>query len=469
MNTKKILSALLAFFFLAANLEAGAQARQRHRSVTINQVVVDGKVVSADTIITETDTTTRIMRAKEVSMELPYTKGTTVHIENTYRKVTIRPSKDNVVRLATTAYYYGDSAFTNEQWLGKLNIQMQKTDTGITIRSGNITGNTGTGRSLFYSYSTNEPPVATASDGGQNQKTRDNTQTLSGRATVTAYGSARGYSYTNGTTVFNDQGAVFYSSGLKRELTVYLPAGAALNISSKYADVSVEHDVTLIRATITSASLDMAGAATATITSNYGNISTGNLGKATISLTSGKLLMKNADQLHLVTKYTKVEAGTCRILNMQSVSDDYDIDEVKELAGQQHYGSLRVDKLTGSVNLKAASADIKFRNIEPTVSAITIEDKYADVRLPVNALKNYEVAFSGQYSSVFAPFERKEATVGNETTANSVTTTAYGSGASGGSATSHRSTNNFTATVGDVKAAHTVFTLTCTSCNVDFK
>ncbi len=486
MNTKNfIYIAATAFTFLLLGLKSHAQEGKSHqRQVTINQTVVDGKVISSDTMIIESDTVRRTINSKEVSTELAYTKGTTIHIDNAYRKINIRQSKDNQVRLVTTAFYYGEPAFTNEQWLEKLNIQVKNTDTGITIISGidNRGKKTDTWNNAYRAYTyasgvTAPPtpalaPVATATTGVRKSTATGSGTTVYGYATTGGgYTRSNWSSSGNGVAVFDNGGTISYnSSSQKNEMILYIPTGAKVDVASRYGDVSVDHDLTYIKAHISNASLDMLNAGNARISGVYSNITTGNVDNADIEMTSGKLSMKDVKQLQLHTRYTKVEAGNCGILQLQSISDDYDIDEVKKLSGQKTYGSLRVDKLTGSFDLKGTSADLKIRNIEPTASTITIDNKYADVRLPVATLKNYEVLFSGNYSSVFAPFERKDTAIEKETAQTPATTvsgTTYATGLR--SYTSRRSNNAFTAATGDIKGTHTIFNLTCTSCNVDFK
>ena len=521
MKAKRLLYAgIILFPFFSIN-KSKAQNRERHRSVTINQTVVDGKVIASDTIITYTDTTTRTINSKEVSMDLPYTKGGTVYIENDRRKLNIRQSKDGKVRLVTTTFFYGNPDFTNEQWLEKLNIQMKKTDTGIVITSGSINRSTTTTSS--WSESTTdwskiiaerneavlerekalsersrevverskalsernkviaernngipEPPAAiappTTTTNGAVREVRINGQNntfQSGPATTSSWSSSVGYS----TAVFDEKGNnVYNSSSLRRELTIYIPADVKLNVVSKYADVTADHDLKNLRIKISNGSLDMVNADNVVIVSGYSNVSCGNLTNADITATNGKLSLKNVDQLTLNTKYSKVALDNCNALTIKSTSDDYDLDVVQSLIGTKTYGNLRLDKLTGSFDLKGSSADVRIRNIEPSVSTITLDNKYADVQLPVNGLKNYEVLFSGTYSSVFAPFERRDTTIEKklDESVGSSNLRLFSSGTLTGSS-ARKNNNGFSAIVGDTKGTHTKFNLTCSSCNVDFK
>jgi hypothetical protein len=534
MYKRSLLYTAIILFPFFYGQKAKAQNREQHRSVTINQTVVDGKVVSSDTIITYTDTTTRTINSKEVSMELPYTKGSTVHIDNTYRKLNIRQSKDSKVRLVTTTYYYGEPTFTNEQWLEKLNIKMQNTDSGISIVSGGINSSGFIKGSWSSNTTTNWNQVIAERNDAVSERIRATEERLRAteernkvaaerRITPTEQNSAipvpptpptppttiitgsggingltingpasagRGYTIRSGsgnnTAVFDEKGNnVYNSSSLRRELTLYIPADAKLDVVSKYADVTADHDLKSIKIKVSNGSLDMVNADNVIIISGYSNVSCGNISNADISATNGKLSIKNADQLSLNTKYTKVEADKCNTLVIKSTSDDYDIDEVKNISGTKTYGNLRLDKLTGSFDLKGSSADVKIKNIEPSVSTISLDNKYADVQFPTTTLKNYEVSFAGNYSSVFAPFERRDTTLattskqGSQDKINIVTTGQGSTTASGsilaplttmnGLNASRRNGQAFTAVVGDTKASHTIFKMVCNSCNVDFK
>ena len=530
MKAKQLLyTAIILFPFFSAH-KAQAQNRERHRSVTINQTVVDGKVVASDTIITYTDTTTRTINSKEVSMEMPFTKGGTVYINNSYRKLNIKQSKDGKVRLVTTTFFYGEPTFTNEQWLEKLNIQMKNTDSGISIMSGGI-GSRNNSSAFSWDNSSNQtdaqkftqlfsslvpntpaPPApsgttitnngartevrngktTTVTNGASREVRINGTGTVNGTAAIgsipatetvingwnqgNTYESFRGLSSSIGssTAVFDEKGNnVYNSSSLRRELTLYIPADANLNVVCKYADVNADHDLKNLKIRVSNGSLDMVNADNATIISTYSNISAGNITNADISATTGKLSLKNADQLTLNTKYAKVEIDNCNTLTLKSTSDDYDLDVVKNISGTQNYGKIRLNKLTGSFDLKGSSGDVKIRNIEPSVSAVTLDNKYADVRFPVSSLKNYEVLFSGNYNSVFASFEKKDTTIENKQ--RQVVFTSPTDGVTSSANTmlyrgSSRSSNQaFTAAVGDTKGTHTIFKLVCNSCNVDFK
>jgi hypothetical protein len=77
-------------------------------------------------------------------------------------------------------------------------------------------------------------------------------------------------------------------------------------------------------------------------------------------------------------------------------------------ACRKAYGNLRITKLNGSLEVDGMNADMKIRKVGPALSLIKIDDKYADIRIPLRETKNYSIDFTGRYSSVYGNFEKKE-------------------------------------------------------------
>ena len=86
------------------------------------------------------------------------------------------------------------------------------------------------------------------------------------------------------------------------------------------------------------------------------------------------------------------------------------MEEAGVIGGGKNYGSITVDTLKNSLDLKGVNDDIKVHIIEPGVSVVRIDGQYADLRLPVDNLKDYTVNFEGRGSNLYTPFERPHAT-----------------------------------------------------------
>ncbi len=175
---------------------------------------------------------------------------------------------------------------------------------------------------------------------------------------------------------------------------------------------------------------------------------------------NGNLSISQAKDVELDTKYSNVEIGTATKLNFISSNDEYEIDEAVTVVGRKNYGNFRISLLKESIELDGTNADVKIKNIAATVSSIKVDNKYADLRLPMRNVKNYSVDFEGPYSTIYANFEKKSKP------STKTSTTHRNQWASAG-CDDCASENNFTATVGT--GSGTKVEVKCQNCTVDFK
>lgn len=378
------------------------------------------------------------LKSKEISTEVNATKAQDIYIENNNRTIEIKTWEQPKVKIVTTIYYEGEGTkVTDEEWFEKLNISLRSAASSIKIKSGSVGGG---------SYTINGSAFSWSSGAGNN------------------------------TAVFNADGKnIGTQSKLKRQVTIYVPKDNKIDLETKYAEVLISGNLNKLNVDITNGGLELQDVSNLTLRSKYANVSTGNLKNAEVELINGRLIMKDADELDLDTKYATVEAGTVKKISIRSINDEYELEEVGSLQGRKNYGNLRITKLNSSFDLDGTNADVKIRNIAASLESIKINNKYADIRLPMRNVKNYSVAYLGAYSTVYAGFEKKpmdEKEIASKTSTTKElaavagtrpSASRYNSFAGGdGDADSH-----FTATVGDGKGAK--LDLKCQNCTVDFK
>ena len=381
------------------------------------------------------------LNKKEVSQEISVSKGTDIFIENTSRTIEIKVWDQPKIKVVTTVYFEGDGGkVSDDEWLEKLNISIKSSPNAVRIKSGTVSGG-----GSYTTYNINGNGV-----------------------------SAYGWSSGGNIAVFNDKRQNISNKTGKRILTIYLPKENKLDIESKYADVTINGNSNKLNVDITNGNLEMGDVKNLVLRSKYGNVTTGNLGSAEIDFINGRLTTKNVDDLDIDTKYSSVEADAVKKATIRSVNDDYEIDEAGTLQGRKNYGNLRITKLTGSIELDGTNADIRLRKIEPSVSLIKLDNKYADIRVPFNAIKNYNITYNGSYSSVYSNFDKKPIVVKEK---EETKKDDKGKDEMGGKIRFRTSgfdmgdNNNiethFTATGGDGKG--TKVDIKCQNCTVDFK
>lgn len=346
----------------------------------------------------------------QVTDELPCDAAPTVFIGNIIRRVTVRTTHENKVRLVTTVAYEGNCRYTNEDWLKVLELKVSGSTGYVNVKCGNM-GPLDKGGFSKKPHRRFELPQ---------RETRNNLTP-------------------GGTMVFDSNGKYLYRKGLiRRDIIVYVPAGSKLDIDSRYAEIILDSNIKEVDARISSGGLTMKDAGRLILTSEYGSIYAENIGDAEVTLNHGWFHAKKVPALDINSKGSTVELGAIGRVKINSNDDEYEMEKAGTIDGEKNYGSIRVDTLANSLDLTGVNADIKVHNIEPDVSLVKIDDQYADLRLPVDNLKDYTVMFQGANSNCYVPFQ-----------------------------TPHATDSSFNATVGTGRKNS--FRLKCSNCTVDMK
>lgn len=374
------------------------------------------------------------LKSKEVSQELSTSKSPEIYIDNNSRNIQVKAWDQPKVKITTTVFFEGDGKLSDEEWFEKLNLSLKTLGSSVRIKSGSINGGSYASSGNTYSWSGGSSGVAVFNGSGQNIGTKSN---------------------------------------LKRIVTVYVPAGSKLNIDSKYADVQLTGAFTTATIDITNGNLEAENFNKFFLRSKYSNVTVDNIGIAEIDFINGRFTAKNIDEADLDTKYSTIELGDSKKIVFRSTNDEYDIESADELRGRKNYGNLRITKLNGSLEMDGTNADIKVRSIGANLNTIKIDNKYADIRIPLRVIKNYTVDYIGPYSTVYGAFEKqplKEVpkTIEGKLKEDDLTKSLRDINRAVQRFSGEESNEtNFTAVVGDGKGLK--INMKCQNCTVDFK
>ncbi|MDB5210506.1 MAG: hypothetical protein JWQ30_1333 [Sediminibacterium sp.] len=395
------------------------------------------------------------LKSKEVSKEIAVSKTSEIYIENASRDIVVKTWDQPKVKITTTIYYDGETKLTDDEWLEKVNLSLKTLGSSVKIKSGGVSSNG------LSSYSSPGVLFNSSGSGGS-----------------------------GGVAVFNGNGQnIGTKANLKRIVTITVPAGSKLDIESKYSDVTLPAGIGDANVDITNGNLEADNLGKLVLRSKYSNANIGDVKTAEIEFSNGRFSAKNIDDLDIESKSSTIEMAAVKKIIMRSTSDDYELEEAGEVSGRKAYGNLRITKLNGSLEVDGMNADMKIRKVGPALSLIKIDDKYADIRIPLRETKSYSVDFTGRYSSVYGNFEKKEvkeekttaaADEKNKVSGTIVATTAPAAASrfdnvyvtgnlARGTVWGNEGTGpaRFTATVGDGKGLK--IDMKCTNCTVDFK
>ena len=417
----------------------------------------------AGTLITAGSMNARAQQTltKEISQEVPSQKGSLIRIVTASRKVSIKSWDQSKVKVTVELTYdtsYPRKNRADADWFEDMGINIKPFSNRVDI----LTGSGAFAVSNVYRTSPKDKEVIVFGQSNPIKKkglatTIRNSQSLEG---VTVKG-------------FAGRPAI-------RIMSIMVPTGCKLDIENKYGDVVIGMNVDEAKLEVSNGALDAQDIKDLKLTGNYCNANLGNIDKAEVEFNNGTFRAQTINDLDMDSKSSSIEYEKGNYLYVRSQADHYTIDAIDKVDGRKVYGSIRIGQLNNSFDLEGNNVDIKFRNIGTDVSLIKINNKYGDLRLPVKSLKNYYVDFIGDYSSVFAPFqkevvkeEEKKKKEGEGDPLKEVEVTGYGNTRYKLSTTTagigEVAPRHFTSTNGDTKGKHTRIELTCHSCTVDFK
>ena len=374
-----ILPVCLLLFFMGTQLSAQEGIEKK-----ILQETILKKINDAD------------LKTKEVSKEVAIPADGAIYIESSSCNITVKTWAKQQVKITTTVYFEGESKLTDDEWLEKATLSLKTLGSSVKIKSGIMTA-TNFNSNGGFTTNNNTSITETLNNGNSSNI---NTRTIPLKLQMIP----------NGVAVFDGNGQYIRTKyNMKRLVTVMVPEGVKMDIESKYADVvlptKLGGELTL---DVSNGNLEAGSINKLTIRSKYGNINVIDVKNADIQLTNGRFSANNIDELDMETRASSVEIASVKKLAMNSSNDEYEFEEVGEIHGKKDFGSLRITKLLTSIEMNGSSSDVKIRNLGPQVKLIKIDDRFANIRIPMAQTKNYAVDFTGAYSSVYGNFEKKE-------------------------------------------------------------
>ena len=206
-------------------------------------------------------------------------------------------------------------------------------------------------------------------------------------------------------------GLNYYNVNFKSPLTIYVPASVKIRIDHRYNELVIMNDRVSLDLDLLNTQLKMEDAEKAVIRSRYGSVKAGSIRHAQLDLLNCNFVSDDLDKCEIDSKYSSINLKKAGEVTLRSFSDQYNIARVKEVTGNKSFGQFNITFLENSITLAASSADISIKTIDAGASTIKIENKYADVKLPAGKLQNYQVTFDGSHSKVLTAFNAGKDTV----------------------------------------------------------
>jgi hypothetical protein len=139
------------------------------------------------------------------------------------------------------------------------------------------------------------------------------------------------------------------------------------------------------------------------LTSTLSNIRFENINIANLDLNNDQFTASDIAVLNLGSMSSTINYRNGQLLKLMSRRDKITANTLRSVEGVKYFGELKIAQLQSDFKLDGENADIQVQDIASTVKSITIKNSWANVKLPLTKLNDYDIKFKG-YSTVFAPF-----------------------------------------------------------------
>jgi hypothetical protein len=332
---------------------------------------------------------------------VPADKGATIQITNSNRNLDIRPWPEAKVKIVTTVSV--DEKITPDPAVEKLMEQG-----GISVKS------FGSRVNIESKYTLQLNDYYLDANSKFSNLTSGQTLFRSGHPTTNHAEPTTAETELNAILnsqqmAANERNKLYHSiisPNANKVMTIYIPEGAKLDIDNKSTNIIINTNIGNASFKLSRTNLDARDFNKLTVIGDYCTLNISNANDAEIELENGNLTAGTIGNLDLDCTNSEIEYEGGEYCYLRSQSDRITIDEIGKIDGRKLYGDLRIGKLRNSIDIEGANADIRIRHLMPDVVKVKVNNKYADLRLPVKQLTNYTVTFFGTNSTVFAPFEK---------------------------------------------------------------
>jgi hypothetical protein len=177
--------------------------------------------------------------------------------------------------------------------------------------------------------------------------------------------------------------------------TVMAPSYMIVNLTNKFGNIYMDDMNGNVTVSLSNGDIKINRLeGEANINVNFGNGTINYLNNANLNLSYADFEIKNAGQLSLISKSSKIRIDKVDILKTESGRDKYSISEINNLFGESYFSDLQIYKLNEEANFTSRYGDIIVDSVASNFSYINLHSEYADLDLTFSQSSSYYMEVS---------------------------------------------------------------------------
>lgn len=172
--------------------------------------------------------------------------------------------------------------------------------------------------------------------------------------------------------------------------TVMAPPGITVNLSNKFGNIYIDDMKGEVTISLSNGDIKINRLeGQADINVNFGNGIINYLDNAKLNLSYADFEIRNAAQLAVVSKSSKIRIDKAGILKIESGRDKYSISEINNLYGASYFSDFQIYKLTSEADFTSRYGDFTADTVADDFSSINLHSEYADIELTLSRESSY--------------------------------------------------------------------------------
>lgn len=135
----------------------------------------------------------------------------------------------------------------------------------------------------------------------------------------------------------------------------------------------------------------------------YSKVNISELKDLSMGLSYSKLKLGKGNNLKIETRYSAVNIDDCKEIDANSKYDNYSVKNINALTINSMYTGISVDRLKQKLSLVNGYGGVTIKEIPAGFESITIENKYAGIKLGIASDAAYKINGKVKYSNINHP------------------------------------------------------------------
>jgi hypothetical protein len=172
--------------------------------------------------------------------------------------------------------------------------------------------------------------------------------------------------------------------------TVMAPSNITVNLSNKFGNIYMDDMKGSVTVSLSNGDIKINRLeGEANINLNFGNGTINYLNNAKLNLSYADFEIRNAGQISLTSKSSKIRIDKVDIFKTESGRDKYSISEVNNLFGESYFSDLQIYKLNKEANFTSRYGDFTVDSVASNFSYINLHSEFADLGLTFSKTSSY--------------------------------------------------------------------------------